>query len=66
MRNISIRMSESAWESIQAEARQDGVSASEFVRESVFFRLGYRYAGRMDDDELVKRLRPMGLVPPTY
>jgi hypothetical protein len=66
MRNISIRMSESAWQAVKDEADSDGVSASEFVRESVFFRLGYRYAGRMDDDELVKRLRPMGLVPPTY
>lgn len=66
MKNINVRMSVSAWETIQAEARRDGVSASEFVRESVFFRLGYRFAGRMDDDELVKRLERIGLVPPHY
>lgn len=66
MKSINIRMSESAWDAIKAEAELEGVSASEFVRECVFFRLGYRYAGRMDDDELVRRLRPMGLIPPTY
>jgi hypothetical protein len=64
MKSINIRMSESAWEAVQAEARREGVSASEFVRESVFFRLGYRFAKRMDDDELVQRLARIGLLPP--
>lgn len=64
MKSINIRMSESTWEAVQAEARHDGVSASEFVRESVFWRLGYRFAGRMGDDELARRLARIGLIPP--
>lgn len=66
MKVINIRMSESAWAAIRAEADVEGVSASEFVREAVFFRLGYRWAKRMADDELALRLARLGVIPPRY
>lgn len=66
MKLVSLRMSEASWEAIQDEARLIGVSASEFMRESAFFRLGYRWAQRMDDDQLADRLRAIGALTDHY
>lgn len=66
MKLVSMRMSEENWNAIQAEARILGISASEFMREAAIFRLAYRWAGRMGDDELVKRLRALGAIPPPF
>lgn len=66
MKLVSLRMSEDAWLAIQAEAKLAGVSASEFIREAAWFRLGYRWARRMDDDELAQRLQRIGAMPRPY
>jgi hypothetical protein len=66
MRLVSLRISHSGWEAIQHEARRSGVSASEFLREAAYFRLGYRWAQRMADDELAARLRGIGVLTDRY
>ena len=60
MKIVSIRMSEDTWEAIQAESVRAGISASEFIREASLFRLGWRWAHRSNNDEILKRLRAIG------
>lgn len=43
MRIQSIRFSEALWAEIQDAAAEEGISASEYVRESTVFRLGMRW-----------------------
>ena len=62
MKLVSLRMSEDAWEYVQREARAAGVSASEFIREATYLRLGYRWARRFDDDEVMVRLKKLGVL----
>lgn len=57
MKLTTIRMSQKTWEAVQEEAEMLGVSATEFIREATIFRLGYRWAQRMDDDHIVERMR---------
>jgi mobilization protein NikA len=64
MKIVSIRMADSTWDAIQTEALRAGISASEFIREAAVWRIGYRYATRMDDDALAERLRALGLPLP--
>lgn len=66
MKLVSLRISEDAWAEIQAEAKLAGVSASEFIREAAWFRLGYRWAKRADDDEVAARLRRIGALRGPY
>lgn len=62
MKIVSLRMSEDTWESIQTEAMHAGISASEFIREAAILRLGYRWAARIDDDEIAVRMRALGIM----
>lgn len=64
MKNINMRMSEETWAAVKAEAALEGISASEFMREAINWRLAVRFARRMDDDELVQRLERLGVIPP--
>lgn len=63
MRETKIRFGARAWELIQEEARADGVSASQFVRESAIARAAYLRTKRgetpMADamEEIVEKLR---------
>jgi mobilization protein NikA len=66
MKIVSIRMSEDTWEEIQNESLRAGISASEFIREATIYRLGYRWAGRMNDTEMTERLRRLGVLTEDY
>jgi hypothetical protein len=66
MRIVSIRMADESWEAIQAEALNMGISASEFMREAALVRLGYRWARREPEDEMIERLRRLGIFPADY
>lgn len=63
MRETKIRFGARAWDLIQQEARNDGVSASQFVREAALARALYarHLRGELADgaqfDELIARLR---------
>lgn len=57
MKLTTIRISQASWDAIQEEAKTLDISAAEFIRESVIFRLGYRWAKRADDDHVIQRLR---------
>jgi hypothetical protein len=61
MKIVSIRMSEDIWEAIQDEGFRLGVSASEFIREAALIRMAYRWGARGGDDEIIARLRKLGL-----
>ena len=62
MKIVSIRMSEDIWEAIQDEGFRAGVSASEFIREAAIIRMAYRWGARGGDDEIIARLRALGVV----
>jgi hypothetical protein len=49
MRIQSVRFSEAVWAEIQAEARLEGISASQFVRESAVARMYFARAQRGDE-----------------
>jgi hypothetical protein len=66
MKIVSIRMSEDAWEAIQAESVRAGISASEFIREAAMVRLGFRWGRRDDLDALTQRLRELGVLRNDY
>lgn len=63
MRETKIRFGLRAWKLIQEEARADGVSASQFVRESAIARAVYLRTKRGPTpagdalDKIIKRLR---------
>lgn len=57
MKVQSIRFSDELWRLIQQEAELEGVSASQFIRETVIFRIGYRLGERGSDlGELAEQL----------
>jgi hypothetical protein len=62
MKIVSIRMSEDIWEAVQDEAIRAGVSASEFIREAAIIRMAYRWGTRDGDDEIIARLRALGVM----
>jgi hypothetical protein len=49
MKVQSIRFSDELWRLIQQEAELEGVSASQFIRETLMFRIGYRLGERGAD-----------------
>jgi hypothetical protein len=46
MKVQSIRFSDELWRLIQQEAAFEGISASQFIRETVIFQIGYRLGQR--------------------
>jgi hypothetical protein len=46
MKVQSIRFSDELWRLIQQEAEFEGISASQFIRETVIFQIGYRLGQR--------------------
>jgi hypothetical protein len=62
MKIVSIRMSEDIWEAVQDEALRAGISASEFIREAAIIRMAYRWGARGGDDDVIARLRALGVV----
>lgn len=49
MKVQSIRFTDELWKLIQQEAEFEGISASQFIRETVIFRIGYRLGERGSD-----------------
>lgn len=64
MRVQSVRFSEETWEEIRREAHRQGVSASQFIRESAIARVAWsmsRREGAVVWDALVREIRRMTL-----
>jgi hypothetical protein len=46
MKVTTVRFSERMWETLEEEARKEGVSVAQFVREAAVMRLGYLLGSR--------------------
>lgn len=58
-RLTSIRINAWMWREVREEAARRHMSAAEYVREAVAYRLSYDWAQRIDDDEVIERLKKL-------
>jgi Ribbon-helix-helix domain len=57
MRATTIRFSPELWSILEREARREGVSVAQFVREAALFRAAYGLGGRSERSESSTRFK---------
>lgn len=57
MKVTTVRFGEQTWRHVRDEAKRDGVSVAQFVREASLLRVAY-LAGERGEDPLIAKTRP--------
>lgn len=59
LRQTSLRLTEALYRAIEAEAKREGVSAAQYLRDSALMRIAYSQGERGEQAEMRKTIREL-------